>query len=129
MTNKILIIDDSEEIGKLEAHAFKNAGFEVHTEKDSKEGLREIASGNYDLVIMDLVMPEKTGFEILNELRKDGSMPPIIVYSNLSANLSREEVLKLGAKDFFDKSNIPLETVVEQASRILSKTSDPQTAE
>lgn len=117
---KILIIEDSSEISSLEAAAFENAGFDVEVTNDGKSGLNKIKEQGFDLVIMDIVMPNKTGFEILNEVKLLGLATPIMVYSNMWEQTTREESLKGGAIDFFPKDSMPLDAIITKVKQFLS---------
>ena len=117
---KILVVDDAPEIGRAVSQALKNAGYEADAVLTGKEGIEKIKNNKYELILLDLVMPGKSGFEVLKELRISGLETPIIVYSNLRQDFTRDEALKMGASDYFEKAVTPLNDLIEHAKRFLN---------
>ena len=113
MTHKILIVDDE----KALAHALElKLGFlkyDVTVANDGNAALEILKSQKFDLILLDAVMPQKNGFEVLEELGKLKITTPVIMLSNLSQSEDIEKAKALGAKDFFVKSDIPLSDIVE----------------
>lgn len=124
MNNKkksILIVEDSPEISKVVSQALANAGYKTDWASDGKEGLIKASSFKYDLILLDLVMPGKSGFEVLKDLRLLGSDTPIIVYSNMIEYSTREEAIKMGASDYFEKATTSLSDIVEHIEKFFNK--------
>jgi two-component system, OmpR family, response regulator ResD len=118
---KILVAEDDPFLIKIMGNRLKEEGFIVDLANDGNEALDKIDEDGYSVVLLDLVMPNKDGFEVLTELKKRKSKTPIIVFSNLSQEEDKQEVLKLGAKGFFVKSDIAIDKVVETVRAFLSK--------
>jgi|SRR6266850_2955359 len=78
---KILVIDDDPGIRNLIDSALKAAGYRVVTAANGKEGLREFATARFDLVILDIFMPEQNGFEVLMQMVKTLPRPKVLVIS------------------------------------------------
>jgi DNA-binding response OmpR family regulator len=74
----------------------------------------------FDLIVLDLILPKLTGFEVLEELKKKKSTTPVIVASNLSQGEDQERAKTLGARDYFVKSDTSLSQVVEHITKILN---------
>lgn len=107
MAARILYIEDESFFantisGKLEAH-----GFSVDTAKDGKAGLEALQKNQYDLVLLDLILPELDGFQVLEAVQRDPKLQrvPVVVLSNLSAEGDKEKARELGAQQFYVKIN------------------------
>ncbi len=92
------------------------AGFAITVAADGEQALRDIKKGGLDFVILDLILPLKTGFEVLGELKKEKNTIPVLVLSDLSQEDDVAKVLELGAIDFFLKSSTSLSDVVKYVS-------------
>jgi DNA-binding response OmpR family regulator len=115
-SKKILLIEDDEFISRAYAAGLTKAGYEVHTASDGNEGLEKIRNEKHDLVLLDLIMPMKDGFETLQEIQNDDSLNhiPILVVSNLGQESDIQKARELGAKDFLIKSNYSMKQVIEK---------------
>jgi DNA-binding response OmpR family regulator len=106
MKERVLIVDDNEDVRLILGLRFSLAGFEVRDAPDGRAGLAELRAGSWDLVLLDLVMPELDGFEFLAELREepDGA-PPVVVITQYDDAQSRQRALDLGAAQYVGKSS------------------------
>jgi DNA-binding response OmpR family regulator len=106
MKERVLIVDDNEDVRRILALRFALAGFEVRDAADGRAGLAELRAGTWDLVLLDLVMPELDGFEFLAELRGacDGA-PPVVVITQHDDALNRQRAMELGAAQYVGKSS------------------------
>jgi DNA-binding response OmpR family regulator len=118
---KILVAEDDPFLIKIMGNRLKEEGFIVDLANNGDEALDKINKDGYSVVLLDLVMPKKDGFEVLAELKKRESEIPIIVFSNLSREDDERQVLELGAKKFFVKSDITIDKVVETVKSFLPK--------
>ncbi|WP_304083871.1 response regulator transcription factor [Peptostreptococcus stomatis] len=99
---KILIVEDNKTIQKdIEKELSKQ--FDTETCGDGEEGLYLISQGIYDLVILDLMLPNMGGIEILNQARKDGIDTPILILTAKEALDDKVEAFTLGANDYLTK--------------------------
>lgn len=116
---KILICEDDKDLLYMFSMKFKKDGWDVKTARDGEEGLEQIEKNDFDLVLLDLMMPKKTGFQVLEELRANPIYRdlPIIVLSGLDKDEDIKKALSLGANDYFVKSQHPLGEIIEKASR------------
>ena len=120
---KILIIEDDEFLQGLEATKIKNSGYEVITAINGEDGMKRISDSKVDLVLLDLLLPNYDGFQILKKIR-EGELNkniPVIVFSNLSEKSDINKANELGATRFMIKSNFSLEELVEYINKILLK--------
>ena len=107
---KILIIEDEEAIAELEKDYLELSGFVVELEKDGEEGLKKALSSNYDLYILDVMLPGVDGFEICKEIRKEKNTP-ILMVSARKEDIDKIRGLGLGADDYITKPFSPGELV------------------
>lgn len=98
---KILVIDDVEPIRHTINLILSAQGHEIDEAENGDIGLKKIQAGEYDLVITDILMPEKDGTEILMKLRSDGSELPILAISGGGTNVSGDYTLRL-AENYAD---------------------------
>ena len=113
MAKKILVVDDEQDILEIVRATLKTKGYEVDVAHDGEEGLARIKTHKPDLVILDLMMPQKSGLEVCKDLKKDPSTAdiPVIVLTALGKQSGKdEEFWRLGLKvdDFIQKPFDPL---------------------
>jgi DNA-binding response OmpR family regulator len=113
MARKILIIEDEEDIRDLLEHYLKREGYDVHIAKDGETGLRKASQQRYDLVLLDLMLPQVDGLEICRNLRSrpQTSDLPIIMITAKAEESDRIVGLEMGADDYITKPFSPREVV------------------
>jgi len=121
MAKKILIAEDDPFLVKVMGTILEDENFIVDTARDGEEALAKITSDGYKLVLLDLVMPKKTGFEVLKEMQTKKIKAPILVFSNLSQDADKKEAMELGAKDYFVKSDMSIDEVVAAVKKYILK--------
>jgi len=117
----ILFIEDEMSLQKSLASRLKDEGFEMISALDGEIGLREAREKMPDLIILDLVLPKKDGFEALKELKSDAGLAPIpvIVLTNLEGSQDVERALSLGAFTYLVKANYSLDDMIEKIKQAL----------
>ena len=108
--SKILIIEDEEAIAELERDYLELSGFKVELASDGEEGLKMALSNNYDLYILDVMLPGVDGFEICQQIRKEKNTP-ILMVSARKEDIDKIRGLGLGADDYITKPFSPGELV------------------
>ena len=108
--SKILIVEDEEAIADLEKDYLELSGFEVEIENRGDTGLDKALNEDYDLLILDLMLPEVDGFEICRQVREKKNMP-IIMVSAKKDDIDKIRGLGLGADDYITKPFSPSEMV------------------
>ena len=108
--SKILIVEDEEAIADLEKDYLELSGFEVEIENRGDVGLKRALEEDYDLFILDLMLPEVDGFEICREIRNQKNTP-IIMVSAKKDDIDKIRGLGLGADDYMTKPFSPSELV------------------
>ena len=99
---KILIIEDDLEICSLLKEFLEEGGYDIKASNTGIDGMRELKSLTYNLVILDLMLPYKSGDEILRELRSFSNMPVIILSAKDMVH-TKVDLLRLGADDYMTK--------------------------
>lgn len=116
---KILIVDDEKPIVRTLTIKLNMAGFETKSVSDGEEALKILEKEKFDLILLDLVMPKIDGFTVLEEIAARKIKSKIVVTSNLSLEEDVQRAKKLGAVDYFVKSDVPIVEVVERIKKIL----------
>lgn len=118
---KILIAEDDPFLVKIMGNRLKEENFEVDTVDNGKSAMEHIEKNDYKVVLLDLVMPIMDGFQVLEELKKRKIKTPVLVFSNLSQDEDRKEVMALGAKDYYIKSDISIQDIVKVIEKATEK--------
>ena len=108
--SKILIIEDEEAIADLEKDYLELSGFEVEIANRGDVGLEKALNEDYDLIILDLMLPEVDGFDICRQVRQEKNIPIIMVYAKKD-DIDKIRGLGLGADDYMTKPFSPSELV------------------
>jgi len=121
MASKILIAEDDQFILKAMTTKLTKEGYEVKIAADGVQLMDILKSYLPDLIILDLLMPKKDGFEVLKEVKADPKLKniPILIASNLGQENDIQQVLDLGATDYLIKSEFTLESLVQKIKNIL----------
>ena len=120
---KLIIVEDDPFLLSILAEKLKEAGFDIETAIDGEDGLNKIKSGNFDLVLLDMVLPKIDGFKILEELRggNQGKETPVIVLSNLYDKNNIDKAILLGAREYIVKAYNTPEEIVFKIKSFLAK--------
>lgn len=120
--SRILLVEDDPFIAEIYKKKLESSGFELVNVTSGRAVLKEVKEQNFDLILLDLVLPEMSGTEVLSELRHNKEYDPnlrVVVFSNLSSSEDREQVLKLGANGFISKTEFSPSEVVGEIERFL----------
>ena len=121
----VLIIEDDENINSLLCNILKRSGYEVQTALNGWDGYEFAMNHEYSLILMDLMLPMKSGEEILRELRAKKNTPVIVLSAKNAVN-NRIELLRLGADDFICKP-FDIDEVMLRIDAVLRRTEGTQT--
>lgn len=117
----ILFVEDDKPISQMYSRVLEREGFQVDFAYNGAEGLKKALSKHYDLILLDIMMPEKTGIEVLNELRgaegKGNPETKIVILTNLAQDKTSQEALKAQADGYIIKADI----VPSQLAGIIAK--------
>jgi len=122
---KVVLIEDEKTLASLVSNKLEKNGYEIVTSHDGEEGLKLIESANPDVVVLDMMLPSKNGFEILRSLHERGITPalPVLIVSNSGQPIEIEEVKKLGAKDYLIKVNFTPDELLAKVQTLCRATS------
>jgi DNA-binding response OmpR family regulator len=121
MLKKILFIEDESALQRALTGALSERGYQVLSALDGEIGARIAREELPDLILLDLILPKKDGFEVIKELRQNSATGriPILILSNLEGSTEVERALSLGATNYLVKTNYKLEEVVEKIKSLL----------
>jgi two-component system alkaline phosphatase synthesis response regulator PhoP len=130
MPKKILIIEDEKDILELLQVYLKREGYDVHIAKDGEAGLRKASRERYDLILLDLMLPQVDGLEICRNLRShpQTSQVPIIMITAKTEESDRIVGLEMGADDYITKPFSPRE-VLARIKAIFRRLEKPKARE
>lgn len=125
---RILLVEDDPFFQKFYAYKLREQQFEVDIAKDGLEGMRLVRLTVPNLILLDLIMPNKDGFEVLEELGADENLKriPVLVFSTLSQEQDIERAKKLGAIDYVNKSFFDFTTLLAKIQSVLTTQQPPQ---
>lgn len=113
---KILLVEDDDLTIRAYSHGLERAGFEVMLAEDGDAATTLLKTKKPDLILLDMILPEKDGFELLEEMKADERLKdiPVIILSNLGQESDIEQGRKLGAVDYLVKARVTMKEVVER---------------
>jgi DNA-binding response OmpR family regulator len=115
--HRVLIIEDDPNIAELERDYLHLHGYRADIAGDGAQGLKMALSGQYDVIVVDLMLPQKNGYEIVKEVRRKYEIPVIIV-SAKSEEIDKIRGLDYGADDYLTKPFSPAELTARVKSHI-----------
>lgn len=118
-SKKILVVEDEKPMARALELKLTHEGYNAKAVWSGQMALDALKDEDYDLMILDLMMPKVDGFAVLKKLQEKKQILPTIVLSNLSQEEDENKARKLGAKKFFVKSNTPLSTIVQEVEDML----------
>lgn len=116
---KVLCIEDEHFIGELYARALRNAGYDMKIIVDGAEGLKEALTNQYDIILLDLMIPNVTGTEILSRLRNPSVNPPLKAKIIITTNLEQKEETRQEIESQADGYIIKAEVTPRELAKIL----------
>ena len=118
MSKKILFIEDEFALQRTIGELLRKEGYEVFSSLDGKSGVEIAKKEKPDLILLDLILPHLSGFEVLEELKKEESTKeiPVIVLTNLEGLEDVQRALELGALFYLVKSNYTPQEIVEKVN-------------
>jgi len=100
---KILVVEDSKKLQKSLRAGLRRLGYAVDIAGDGEEGIAFATTGNYDVIVLDLMLPKKPGLEVLQEVRRSNHSPEILILSSRDQTHDRIAGLQQGADDYLVK--------------------------
>lgn len=123
MTKKILLIEDDANLIRSLTDFIKKEGFEIISAMNGEEGIKKAGITNPDLILLDIILPKKNGFTVLEALKKDENLKniPVVILTNLEEEKDIEKALSLGAYTYLVKANYSLDDILKKVREILEK--------
>lgn len=121
---KILLVEDDPFLSSLLRNRLEKERFEVVIAKDGEEAINSLRAFSPALILLDLILPKKTGFEVMEEMRFDPQINrgmPIIVISNLGQPEDVAKSRKLGAAEYFVKAKISIDELTNKIRGFVKK--------
>jgi len=121
--HKVLIIEDDLDIANVYSLKFEKEGFSVYVAADGQEGINKTLAWLPDLILLDIILPKKDGFAVLEAIKKNEATKniPVIMWTNLSNTEEARKAKELGAADYLVKVfNMPAE-IVERVKQQLQQ--------
>jgi len=117
----ILFIEDEAALQKSLGDILRHNGYTVIGALDGEIGLKIAKLKNPDLILLDLILPKRDGFEVFQELKQDPQTNkiPVIVLTNLERMENVSKIMELGAKAYLVKANYDLQEVVEKVKKVI----------
>ena len=121
MAKKILLIEDDPFLSSLLGNRLKKEGFDLISAKSGNEAVKSLKANAADLVLLDLILPEKSGFEVLEDIKSDPQVAktPVMIISNLGQQMDIEKAKDLGAMDYVVKAKISIDDLVKKIKDFL----------
>ncbi len=116
---KILIAEDERPMARALELKLQHEGYDVVVTFDGGSALDALGKIKFDLLLLDIIMPIKDGFQVLEAMQGMPERPPVLMLTNLSQEEDAKKASALGAKGFFTKSNTPLANIVDEVKAIL----------
>ncbi len=117
---RVLVVDDEKALSRVLKLKLNSLGVYVDTAANGLEALEFLKSNKYNLIVLDIVMPEMGGFEVLDELKKQGKKLNILVATSLSQPEDREKAISYGV-EYINKGSTPLAKMVTTIFELISK--------
>lgn len=118
---KILVVEDDKFLGTAYRAKISKAGFDFRLAEDGEEAVKILGEFTPDLILLDLILPKKDGFTVLEEIKANEKWKniPVIIASNLGQKEDLERGMNLGAVDFVVKSDMSLESLIQKINETI----------
>lgn len=116
---RILVAEDERPIARALELKLSAAGYSVTTVFNGEDAVLELSKNDFDLLLLDLIMPKVDGFGVLESMRTKKIGVPVIVLSNLSQEEDLKRAKELGVRDYFVKSDNPISEIIDHVRKAL----------
>jgi len=120
-SKKILIIEDDKFLAKMLARMLETHKYETVLASNGKEGLVKVSSGDISLILLDIMLPDIDGFDLLETIRGNAKTKkiPVVILSNLGQPEDQQQGRALGVNDYLVKSDLSLDEVIGKVRKYL----------
>jgi DNA-binding response OmpR family regulator len=116
---KVLIVEDDSFLQGLAANKLQKSNFDVTSTGNGEQAMTALEKEKFDAILLDLMLPDMSGFDILKGLKESHKKIPVIVFSNLSEDKDIKKAMDLGAEEYLVKANFTLEELVEKIKKVV----------
>ncbi len=117
--NKILFVEDEKVLRDTLQESLVANKFEVQIATNGEEASELINKNKYDLVLLDVILPKKNGFEVLSEMKDLNRTTPVILLTNLSGSINVQKALDLGIHNYLVKSEYRLDEIIDRIRELI----------
>ncbi len=119
--NHVLVVEDEDFLVRALEDNLISEGHSVAVAVDGEAVFEELKKKKPNLILLDLLLPKKNGFDVLKEIRQspEWQLIPVVILSNLGEDSEIKRALELGANDYFVKSQHPIQEVIEKVREYL----------
>lgn len=119
--NHVLVVEDEDFLVRALKDNLTSEGYSVSVAMDGEAAIIEIAKKKPNIVLLDILLPKKNGFDVLKEIRSnpEWQLIPVVMLSNLGEDSEIKRALELGANDYFVKSQHPIQEVMDKVREYL----------
>jgi two-component system alkaline phosphatase synthesis response regulator PhoP len=129
MADRILIVEDDAGLVMALTDLLCSEGYQVEAARDGLEGLERASLSPFDLIVLDVMLPLKSGFDVCRDLRQRGIMTPVLMLTARGQVIDKVLGLKLGADDYLTKPFEPLELLARLEALLRRRPRAPASAE
>jgi len=121
MAKKILLIEDDPFLSSLLGNRLKKEGFELETVKTGSDAMKSLRANTPDLVLLDIILPGKSGFEVIEDIKSEPQIAqaPVMIISNLGQEADVERGKELGAVEYIVKAKTSIDDLVKKIKDFL----------
>lgn len=118
---KILLVEDDPFLSNLLKVRLQRENIDVTLARDGEEAIKDLTAGRPSLILLDLILPKKSGFEVLEKISTDPQLKdmPVIIISNLGQTSDIQRGKELGAVEYFVKAKISIDDLIEKVKEFL----------
>ncbi len=121
MPKKILIVEDEKALATVLNLKLKSAGFETKVVYNGDDAVASLKEAPFDLMLIDIMMPKRDGFSVLDELKKQGNTTSIFVMSNLGQTEDIAHIKSLGVTDYIIKADTSPAEILDKINAFFKK--------
>jgi DNA-binding response OmpR family regulator len=120
MKKRVLFVEDEEALQRTLGDALEKRGWELFKATDGERGLELAKKELPGIILLDIILPKKNGFEVLQELRADPATRniPVMILTNLEGSADVEQALEYGATTYLVKANYNLEDIITKITNV-----------
>ena len=120
---KILVVEDDKFLRSLIVRQLKEEGFQVNEAIDGEDAIQKIIHDRPDLILLDIILPKKSGFSVLSDIKQDPnlSLIPVIIISQLGQPEDIEKGKTMGVQEYIIKANTSLKDIINLVKKFFGK--------